>query len=51
LIAQDVRRIESHIRTDAEWQVTVIDSVDDSIDLPSIGCTLALADVYARVQF
>ena len=51
LIAQEVRRIERRSRIDIEWEVTVIDDPDGRIDLAPIGCTLALADVYARVQF
>ena len=49
LIAQDVRRIECYCRQpDDTWAHTVV--VDTgALALTSIDCTLALADVYARV--
>jgi Uma2 family endonuclease len=47
LIAQDSPRIEHFLRQDnGTWLFS-----DASIELPSIGCTLALADVYRKVTF
>lgn len=49
LIAQD-SRIEHYIRQDdQQWLLSEAISPDSTIDLPSIGCTLALLDVYEKV--
>ncbi len=51
LIAQDTYRIEHYVRQpDQQWLLSEATSVDESIDLPSIHCTLALADVYEKVR-
>ena len=36
---------------DNRWFLTTYEHPDDVIVLPSIDCTLALADVYRRVTF
>lgn len=52
LISQDSPRIEHYVRQDHQfWQFTDAKGLDSSIDLPSIGCTLRLADVYEQVSF
>ncbi len=52
LIAQDKPHIERFTRKAGNvWEFVETDGLDATIDLPSIGCTLALADVYARVDF
>lgn len=50
LIAQDAYTIDHYIRqADNTWNLSTSDRLDDTIALPSIGCTLALADVYEKV--
>jgi Uma2 family endonuclease len=50
LVAQDRVSVERYSRRDGEWVLTEATSLDDVIELPSIGCTLALRDVYARIE-
>ncbi len=50
LVAQDAYRIEHYIRQpDQQWLLSEAASLNDIIALPSIQCTLALADVYEKV--
>ena len=50
LIAQDAYRIEHFARQGQHhWLLTVADGLDSSIHLPSIDCTLHLAEVYKKV--
>lgn len=50
LIAQEAYGIDHFVRqTDGTWNLTAVDRLADTITLPTIGCTLALADVYRNV--
>ncbi len=50
LIAQDAYRIEHFVRQgEQHWLLTVADGLAASVYLPSIDCTLRLADVYKKV--
>jgi Uma2 family endonuclease len=52
LIAQDSPRIERYLRQkDGVWQFTDAKEPEASLELTSIGCTLALAEVYEQVDF
>jgi Uma2 family endonuclease len=52
LIAQDTHHIEHYIRQpDNQWLLSEADTLDATIELPTISCTLALADVYEKVTF
>jgi len=51
LIAQDEIRVERYLRQGNNWLLTDFIAPDAVIELPSIGCTLALANVYADVDF
>lgn len=52
LIAQDRPHIEHYVRQEAGiWRFTEAQGLEAVIELPSIGATLALADVYERVAF
>jgi hypothetical protein len=33
------------------WLLTSAGSLEDSLDLPSLGCRLALAELYEKVDF
>lgn len=51
LIAQDEYRVEQYVRqADGRWLLSDIRSLEAVFELPSVGCTLRLADVYARVR-
>jgi Uma2 family endonuclease len=50
LITADAFRIEQYIRqTDWTWTYHEFHDERDAVDLPAIGCQLALGDVYAKV--
>lgn len=52
LIAQDSAHVERYRRQpNDEWLLADATGLDTSIELSSIGCTLALADVYEKVTF
>lgn len=52
LISQDAPRVECFARTDDDrWLLTDAVGLDATLELPSIGCTLRLADVYEQVRF
>jgi len=50
VIAQDRVHVEHHVReAEDRWVLTETDDPGASLELPSIRCTLALADIYDRV--
>jgi Uma2 family endonuclease len=50
LLAQDQVSAEHYVKqSNGGWLLTEANRVEDVLDLPSIGCTLALRDVYDRV--
>lgn len=52
LIAQDEPRIEHFTRQqDDQWLLVVTKGLEASLTIASIGCTLALSEVYDRVEF
>ncbi|HEX2906142.1 MAG TPA: Uma2 family endonuclease [Phototrophicaceae bacterium] len=51
LIAQDSVRVEHYTRQGEQWLLTDATSLDDILTLPSVDCTLALRDVYEKVDF
>jgi Uma2 family endonuclease len=53
LVAQDSPNIEHYVRqSDGKWTLfSDASELDETINLPSIGCILALADVYEKVSF
>lgn len=52
LIAQDAYRIERFLRrADGQWLFTDVTALDAVLELPSIECKLAVADVYDKVEF
>lgn len=52
LIAQDAPRVERFLRqpTD-EWLLTIVEGRDATLPLPSVACTLTLAELYEEVDF
>jgi Uma2 family endonuclease len=52
LVAQDVVRLEQYVKQpDGTWLQVECTSLDGVLELPSIGCSLALRDVYDKVVF
>ena len=52
LIEQDSYHIEHYIRqNDDQWLLSDYTGLQATLTLPSIGCTLALSDVYEKVTF
>ncbi len=51
LIAQDSVRIEHFARRGDQWVLTDAKDIDSVLTLPAIDCTLALSDVYEKVNF
>jgi Uma2 family endonuclease len=50
LVAQDRVSVERYSRQGEHWVLTEAAGLDDAIELPSIGCTLALRDVYEKIE-
>jgi Uma2 family endonuclease len=50
LVSQGEPRIESYLRQGDRWILTEAAGLDSSITLESIGCVIALADVYAQID-
>jgi hypothetical protein len=51
LVAQDQHRVERFLRQDGnEWLLTTITGLESTVSLTSIQCTLALAEVYDKVE-
>jgi Uma2 family endonuclease len=52
LIAQDRPRVEQYARqAEGQWLLTVTNGLDGVVSLPSIGCELALREIYRRINF
>lgn len=51
LISQHRVRIERFVRHGAEWRMTEFNELTAIIQLTSIGCQLALAEIYDKVAF
>jgi Uma2 family endonuclease len=51
LIAQDEVHVEHYVKqAGGQWSLSDLRSIDAAIELESIGCTLALRDVYDKVS-
>ena len=52
LISQNAVRVERYTRqSDGQWLLWSTDEPGDSLVISSIGCTLSLTDIYARISF
>ena len=52
LASQDSPRLEHFLRQDnGQWLFSDVTEVDAQLELPSIGCSLLLRDVYEKVSF
>ena len=51
LIAQDEAKVQHYLRDiSGKWVYTLISGLDKTLELPSIGCILVLADVYEQIN-
>jgi Uma2 family endonuclease len=52
LVAQEEYRAEQYVKqTDGRWLLSDVRALDSVIELESIGCSLALHDIYDRISF
>ena len=51
LVAQDRAQVERHVRQEDGWLLTEFGDLEAVLPLASIGCAVALRDLYARVSF
>lgn len=51
-VAQHRMQVDLYTREDTgRWVLTSFDRQTDEVRLPSIDCTLALAEIYDRIEF
>lgn len=52
LIAQDEVRIDHYTRqSKGDWLISVFKTLESTVQLPAINCTLLLSDIYRKVTF
>jgi Uma2 family endonuclease len=51
MIAQDKARVERYLRQEGDWRFTVIDDLDGTLSLASVGCELPLREICDLVDF
>lgn len=51
LVAQDTARAILHSRAGDHWETRLFVGLESRVALPSVGVTLALADIYALIEF
>jgi Uma2 family endonuclease len=52
LISQDAPRVEQFVRqTDFKWEYRTITGLDATMELPALGITLSLKEIFAGVKF
>jgi Uma2 family endonuclease len=51
LISQHIPLIESYTRRDDGWLFTQVEGLESQLQVPLLGISLALADIYERVTF
>ena len=51
LVAQDKIRIEYYVRQGAQWVLSEVSTLDETVHLAAIDCDVVLRDVYDKIQF
>lgn len=51
LVAQDKVRIERYVRQGDQWILSEVSDLNDTLHLAAVDCTIALQDIYDKVQF
>lgn len=50
LVAQDRVLVERFVRQGTFWVLSTFSSLDEEVELPSIGCTIPLREIYEKVK-
>ncbi len=50
LIAQEACHIEHYVRKQGGWELTETDDCQGSLAIPSLGISIPLAEIYAKVE-
>jgi Uma2 family endonuclease len=51
LVSQDQVSVEHYVRDGEQWVLTTLSDLKDVVVLPSIGCQVAVRDIYDRIEF
>ncbi len=51
LVSQNEMRVDRFLRQNDEWLLTSLEKPEDRLDLPSIECSIALAEIYRKIDF
>ncbi|HSU15029.1 Uma2 family endonuclease [Longimicrobium sp.] len=51
LVSQDRQRAEKYVRDGEGWVLTEVSGAEASLTIETLGCTIALAEIYERVEF
>ncbi|MGO9258135.1 MAG: Uma2 family endonuclease [Bryobacteraceae bacterium] len=52
LVSSEQARADLHTRQpDGQWLLTSVSRLEDTLEIPSLGCMLRLADLYKKVKF
>ena len=51
LIAQDKVRVDHYVKQGKKWVLTEFSEINDTVPLASVGCNLALREIYDKVEF
>jgi len=51
LVDQDEPRVILHTRRDDHWELREVRGIDGSVYLSSVGDSLAMSDIYAKIKF
>jgi Uma2 family endonuclease len=51
LVTQDQARMEHYVRAENSWVYTAITDLTAEVQLPSIDCTIPMAEVYDQITF
>jgi Uma2 family endonuclease len=50
VVANDRSQVDHYLRENENWTLVGVRGLESTINLPSIGCRLLLADIYAKVE-
>ena len=51
LVSQEKVQVERFTRESGEWPVLKLHSLENTLDLPAIGCRISLREIYDKVDF
>jgi len=50
LIAQDTCHVEHFVRKEGSWEFTEVEDSQGSLEIPTLGITIPLAEIYAKIE-